>query len=188
MPSTKATSIRPIEQHSGKQWTEWTTRLDSLGARTKTHPQIVVEIKSLIDAGWWDKSAQPNTDWWAQNIAIAYEQHTGLRNVGQQSDGLYAATISKTVVGSVDDLLRKWSESSISEAHSKPRISKTPKRSYWRIDMQDGTKTEVAFEPKLNSKVLITISQSKITNQHFVDARKKAWRPILNSFVDGLNK
>lgn len=138
-----------------------------------------------MDNGWWDKKKQPKLNWWAQGIAIRYELHCGMRIPGQQSDGLFAVSISKTITGNLNEIFEKWSSKGIKDKHSEPRVSHTPKRSYWRTNLEDDTKLEVAFEPKGEAKVLITISQSKITDPSLMDTQKAHWKKVLDLTFNG---
>ena len=176
----KEMSVKPIEDHSAKSWKEWVKKLDSMDARNLKHKDIAILTRQLMDDGWWDKKKQPKLDWWAQGIAICYEQHCGMRIAGQQSDGLFAATISKTVSGDLDALFKKWLKNNIKDKHSEPRISHTPKRSYWRTNLEDDTKLEVAFEPKSEEKVLVSISQTKLADPSLMESQKAHWKKIID--------
>lgn len=175
---TKEMSVEPIEKYSSKTWKQWVKELDSKGARKLKHNDIAILTRELIDNGWWDKKEQPKTNWWAQGIAICYEQHCGLRIAGQQADGLFAVTVSKTITGDVDKVFKKFSKIGIENKHDDVRISHTPKRSYWRTNLADKTKLEVGFEAKGDDKVLITFSQSKIVDPTVMDKQKVYWKKI----------
>ncbi len=137
----------------------------------------------LLQSGWWDVNAQPKLDWWAQGIAIAYEQSVGLRIVGQQSDGMFAATVSKTLAAQTDHVYKAWCTYESAKDHGPARLSQTPKRLYWRADMHDGSKIEAAFESKGDTKTLMTISQTKITDQSLVSSQKAHWTRVMEHFL-----
>ena len=177
---TKPVSKLPIENHSNKSWKNWLNGLNRLGAIEMSHQQIVNNVVGLMNNGWWDLEKQPKIYWWAQNISIAYEQDMGLRAVGQQSDGLYVATVSKTVNDDLGHWFKFWDKLDKGREISSIRTSHTPKRSYWRGKLANKTKLEVAFKPKENNKISITVTQSKITNPNLVADHKKHWGEVLN--------
>lgn len=93
----KNTTIRPvntqaIEQATGASWQEWCAFLDESGAAQLDHNAIVRKARKFKQI----------SGWWAQSVAVAYEQHIGRRKPGQRSDGLFNASASRTIVGSLD--------------------------------------------------------------------------------------
>ncbi|MCW4386401.1 DUF4287 domain-containing protein [Salinibacterium sp. SYSU T00001] len=86
-----------LEAATGRPREAWTELLDAAGATRWEHPQIAAW---LVDEHGVD-------GWWAQGIAIAFEQARGMRVPGQQSDGTFAAGSSRTVPGEAGEVLEK---------------------------------------------------------------------------------
>ena len=70
---TRSTSIPGIERATGRLWSEWVDYFEAAGARSLAHPEIARLARAAVS------DDLKSVDWWAQGIAIAYEQHAGLR-------------------------------------------------------------------------------------------------------------
>lgn len=83
---------------TGRGREEWFGILDEAGAATWTHPEIAAWLAA-------DQGVDP---WWSQHLTVAYEQARGIRSPGQRQDGLFEASVSRTVpldaVGALDAL------------------------------------------------------------------------------------
>lgn len=82
---------------TGRSREDWFALLDAEAATGWGHTRIATFLREEhgVDA------------WWSQGVTVAYEQARGLRQPGQQSDGTFAASSSKTLP--VDrDTLRPW--------------------------------------------------------------------------------
>jgi hypothetical protein len=71
---------------TGKHPDEWFALLDSAGATEWSHTTIARWLSDLAVDGWW-----------AQSITVRYEQARGMRLPGQQSDGTFAVSASRSV-------------------------------------------------------------------------------------------
>lgn len=87
-----------IESGTARNWREWLAFLDSIGAETLTHKEIAWRVHETGDA----------SGWWAQSIAVAYEQHIGRRAPGQDGDGKFAVSVTRTVAGDMDRAFERW--------------------------------------------------------------------------------
>ena len=161
---------------TGKSIDEWFVWLDGIGARDLPHAGIVGRIReSGLESGWW-----------AQGIAVAYEQHIGRRRPGQDSSGAYAVSVTRTMASTPDALLRRWrsrmdprGEIDGVEFQGEASASVTPKRHYWRRALADGSRVVAALEPKTDGKALLTVSHEKLGSPKQVERWRKAWKEEL---------
>ena len=72
----------------GTAATAWVA-VHGVGARDLTHHEIATNVLELLD-GTIDNPA-----WWAQSIAVTYEQAIGRRIPGQRPDGTFQMSVSK---------------------------------------------------------------------------------------------
>ncbi len=79
---------------TGRAPDDWYALLDAADGRTIGHTAIAAH---LVRVG-----VDP---WWAQGIAIGYEQSRGLRIPGQRSDGTFAVSASRQVPGEREAVL-----------------------------------------------------------------------------------
>ena len=86
----KPTNISAITKATNRPWDDWVAALDAAGAREMNHGDIAKQALKLMPEPVEQKG------WWAQGVAIAYEQHTGLRIPGQSSTGSFQTSTSKT--------------------------------------------------------------------------------------------
>jgi hypothetical protein len=82
---------------TGRGWDAWLTILDRAGGRGLDHKGLVAVLERQVDSGWW-----------AQMIAVGYEQARGLRKKHETPRG-YQVSGSKTVEVPVARLFAAWS-------------------------------------------------------------------------------
>lgn len=82
-------NTEPIVRATSIPWEQWVASLDAKGARTLDHTSIAQLVLAQMPQ-------IRSKHWWAQSVAIAYEQHVGLRVVGQSCDGTYALVMAPT--------------------------------------------------------------------------------------------
>lgn len=80
---------------TGKSAAEWFAILDELGATAWSHAQIAARLVA-------DHEVAP---WWAQGVTVRYEQARGMRLPGQQADGTFSASVSRSLRGAQLELL-----------------------------------------------------------------------------------
>lgn len=146
------------------------------------HPEIVklvyAEIEKMTD----------KPGWWAQGITVAYEQHIGRRAAGQRSDGTFEVSVSRTFNGSREEVFTKCLERLTNETEfdgrsiANVRTSKTLVRSYWRCDLDDGSKLTIAIEQKAPGKVLIVVTHSSLQSAD----EGSNWREFWKSYTEEL--
>jgi hypothetical protein len=82
---------------TGRTSEEWFALLDAAGASGWRHGDIATWLHEQhgVDA------------WWCQSVTVRYEQARGIRLPGQQPDGTFAASSSRTVDGPLDEAYRR---------------------------------------------------------------------------------
>ncbi len=101
-----------------------------------------------------------NPHWWAQSVAIAFEQHVGLRVPGQSSTGDFRVSASRTMSCDRDEAVARWIARFAGSPHlghevQSARQSRTEKRTFWRATLDGAGKLEVAAEAKPHARSLI---------------------------------
>ncbi|MGI9449845.1 MAG: hypothetical protein ACR2QH_04250 [Geminicoccaceae bacterium] len=173
----KPTSTRAIEEATDASWQEWCAFLDGQRAAQLDHNAIVKKARTF----------KKISGWWAQSIAVAYEQHIGRRKPGQRSDGLFNVSISRTIKALPEPAYASWCSfaASLSEVDgqllaAEPTTSATPKRLYWRCKFEGGSRAIVSFESKGAERVLIAIEHQKIALETQTAEKKRAWAALLD--------
>ncbi|RZU62580.1 hypothetical protein [Zhihengliuella halotolerans] len=180
----KPSNVSAIEKVTDRSWEAWVALLDDAGARELDHGGIAVIAQRNLDV------EGGNNGWWAQSVAVAYEQHIGRRLPGQRPDGTFEASVSRTVEGRREDVARAWAEVLLDQlaAHGgvggvalegDARANDTGKRSYWRVGLTDGTRVAVAFEDKGADRVTVTATHERIAAPDHVADWKADWKELL---------
>src|SRR5205085_12132699 len=110
-----------------------------------------------------------------QTVTVGYERIKGLRTRGQQRDGSYGASKSRTFDAPVDTLFHAWANASIrkrwlTDAGVKVRTATPPKS--MRLGFADGTIVAVGFIAKGASKSSVAIEHTKLPDQATADRLK----------------
>lgn len=178
---TKSSNLESIEKATGKTWGAWVKLLDAAKGRELAHSKIADLVAAEL-AGKVD-----NPGWWAQGVAVAYEQHIGRRQPGQRSDGSFEISINKNLGGSRADIFARV----IEWANAKPdfnghhfdnvRTSETPLRSYWRCNLDDGTKVELAVGPRSGDNYMLTVAHTKLASSAVADTWRSYWKDEVQS-------
>lgn len=152
---------------------------------TRAH-EILAEHSATVES-----LQDTNLHWWAQGIAIAYEQETGRRQNYQRCDGSYGASASKTIAGELDEVGKAWADYAAQHLPvvmgipwaGEPRLSSTEKWRYWRCELATGAPVNVNVTTKGPDKVVIAADMRKLTSQEDSVHFKAAWKEILGDFA-----
>src|SRR5699024_2897368 len=91
-----------------------------------------------------------------------------------RADGTFDVAVSRTLAGDRDEVIAGFAEliddrppqglspGGVVDSTDRPRRSRTQKRSFWRADLQDGTKCEAAAEAKPADPTLLVLTASKL--------------------------
>ncbi|QIV87404.1 hypothetical protein NMP99_01820 [Glutamicibacter mishrai] len=178
----KSSNTSAIANATSVPWPTWSTQLDEAKAGEMTHKEIAELAYSLMP------QAVENPGWWAQSVAVAYEQQIGRRLPGQAQDGTFQGSVSTTVAADLDTALARWEEQVDGMDVFNGQTLAEPARSsgserwrYWRASFSDGTKAQVDIGLKGDkSSVAINITKAETPDQ--VSEWKSFWRQILAEF------
>jgi len=93
-------SDEALAEATGRHYEGWFELLDGWGAQERRHGEMA---RWLVDE-------QGVPGWWAQTVTVAYEQARGLRLPGQQPDGTFDASATKTVGVPVERLFEAFAD------------------------------------------------------------------------------
>ena len=118
---------------------------------------------------------------------VAYEQEIGRRVPGQRADGTFDVAVSRTIPGDRSALIEKFASlvgDTLNEValDGDPRTSETAKRSFWRANLEGGTKVEAAAETKSEDKTLFVLTTSKLPSPEALEE----WRAFGKDFLKQL--
>ncbi|HJX78002.1 hypothetical protein [Glutamicibacter sp.] len=177
--ATKSSNIEAIIKATGKPWEQWVEQIESAGAKELSHKPLASMIYQLMPADL------ENPGWWAQSVAIAYEQHIGRRVPGQASDGSFKGSVSTTLNTDLEGALQSWvgsvaefSEFIGAQLASEPAVSGSEKWRYWRAQFSDGSCVSVNITMKGN-KASVSAGHAKLANPQDLEGWKSFWRQIL---------
>lgn len=175
-----------IARATGIGWNDWTGFLDAADGRRLPHADLAVAATDRLLSGKAGK-IPGNAEWWGQSIAVAYEQHIGRRVPGQSSMGDFHVTVTKTVPGDLDAVLRAWLgvAGEVAEFGGVPvqgpaRVSITEKWRYWRIKLADGSRVSVDIGKKSAEKSSISINHTRLETADSLEDWRGTWRGILD--------
>lgn len=161
-----------IAKGSGKNWAEWVEILDDWGAADKSHTDIARHVHELgVD------------DWWAQSVTVGYERIKGLRATGQQRDGSFEGSASKTFAVSVDRLAAAWTDDADREAWLTPgtlTLCTAQEGKSARFDVADeGGILAMYFTDKGPDKSSVQLQVVNLASKEAADAFRETWKARL---------
>lgn len=169
--SPERMSDSAVQTKTGKSWDEWFAILDSAGARSMSHKEIV----AILD----QHGVGP---WWRQMVTVTYEQARGLREKHQTATG-YTANASRTLAVPVDRLFEAWSDEAIRRRwlpDADLTIRKATPGKSLRISWGDGTNVDVGLLAKGDSKSQIAVEHAKLPDAEAVGRAKEYWKRALD--------
>ncbi|MBX3531415.1 MAG: hypothetical protein KF849_12460 [Rhizobiaceae bacterium] len=177
--STKPISTAAFGDKTGRDWAGWLAFLERIGARDLSHTQIAEKVAATGDA----------SPWWAQSITVAFEQHIGRRKPGQRNSGAFEVSANRTVAEDRTSLFARvaahlGAAKSLGDVAvgSDARTSITPKRSYWRATLADGSTVQLAAEPKGDGKTMLNVTHMKLGAEADVARWRAFWKDELGKF------
>ncbi|MEU3331624.1 hypothetical protein ACF046_04650 [Glutamicibacter creatinolyticus] len=177
--TSKSSNIPAIERATGIGWGQWVEHLGAAQAQTLAHARIAELAEQRMP------HRVENSGWWAQSVAVAYEQHIERRLPGQAHDGSFQFSVSRTIDADMDQALQRWQElvQERGDFNGVPiqepgRASSTPKWRYWRIGLQDGARIAVNISAK-GAKSAVVVNHSGIMDPDLVENWKSYWRSLL---------
>lgn len=176
-PSEHSHAAR-IESGTGSSLGIWVQRIDDADGRALDHAAIARMLPER-----WEIS-----DWWAQGVAVAYEQVIGRRVLGQRSDGAFGASVSRTVEGDPDSVRARWDAFMTGRRRESldvgaPSLTDTATWRYWRAPLGDGTRVSVSITARDPGRSTLGLEHKGIETAEGREAWKAAWRRTLTEFT-----
>jgi len=167
-----------VHARTGKTWAEWFKILDAAGARKLNHTQIATCL--------FDEHKVPG--WWAQMVAVTYEQAHGMRAKHEQPEGDFEISVSKTIDAPVAKAFAAWEDEKVRRKWLKDfgfTIRKAAPHKSMRITWVDGkTSVEVNFYAKGETKSQVAAQHSKLANAQQAERMKKYWAEQLEKLKE----
>lgn len=181
MPSPKkiaGISDEAVAKATGKGWSHWISLLDKKKATEMTHKEIAKflhEKKGL-------------SGWWAQMVAVGYEQQRAMRVAHQQPEG-FEISKSKTLPISPMKAFKAWNDLKARDSWLGEDITvrkATPAKSM-RITWSDGkTNVDVNFYDKGEDKCQVSIQHTRLSSAAQAERMKKYWAGKLEAYKNFL--
>lgn len=183
MSSPDPRRIAAVETGTGIMWADWLDFFEP--HRELDHTAMAKLALDYIRAEGNSRSPE----WWAQGVTVAYEQHIGRRKVGEQCDGSFAINASKTLPGTMDEILGKLVAAGAGRDEfagipiaSEPTTSATEKWRYWRVKLDDGSRVSINVQQKpTGNKSVAAVNHDGLDSDAGADALKAWWRDYLGS-------
>lgn len=177
--ATKSSNTGAIAAATGRPWDQWSAALHDASAEKLGHKQIAELAFTLMPRDL------ENPGWWAQGVAVAFEQEIGRRLPGQAQDGTFQGSTTATLHTTLDEALARWLQAVAGRKEfngqtlsGDPATSSSERWRYWRASFSDGTKTQVDIGLK-GEKATIAVNVTKASTPQMVSEWKSFWRQIL---------
>ncbi|AHW64221.1 Hypothetical protein CGLY_08880 [Corynebacterium glyciniphilum AJ 3170] len=183
--------IARVVQATGVAWDSMVRAFEAAGGAESSHADLAAAVHPLMVGSGVD-----NPGWWGQGATVAYEKQIGRRVTGQSSAGDFQVAASRTVdAKTTAGLAGDDSPAAVRDRVGavitgdatvclvgEPRVSDTPKRSYWRCSLEDGASLEVAVAPKNQTRVTVTLTVSDMVSAE----QRETMRAVLKEILAGL--
>lgn len=155
---------------AGKTPDEWYAILDAQNASEWKHTVIA---RWLFDTYGNVPGATPVTGWWCQAVTVRYEQARGMRAPGQQPDGTFEVSSSRSIPTDQRHALDVAISLVAADLGTAPvsvnRVSNYPS-ARWKLD--NGETIQATAHPLRNGKTPVTLTHSRIPEStRLADAR-----------------
>lgn len=163
-----------VRAKTGRGWEEWVRTLDRHDAHTLSHGEIAKLVSTTYNI----------PSWWTQTVTVGYERIKGLRVRGQQRNGTFGMTISRTFNVPVATLFDAWHNAAtrrrwLGAAGVKVRTANTPKT--MRLGLSDGTIVAVGFTAKGATKSAVALEHAKLPDRETAARIKRQWSEWLDA-------
>ena len=175
--------IAAIERATGRSWDDWLAYFASIQANTLDHHAIATHLLTELD-GMVD-----NLGWHAQATSNAYEHFIGRRVPGQQPDGTFRLSVSRSTTLAMPELMVEWQKFAAADANvetmlaAEPRVSGTENRVTWRAKGVDDTTITVISEPKPNGTASLVVQHGGLPSQESSAETKEMWLTVVSRFL-----
>ena len=175
--------IHAIERATGRSWGDWLGYLHRIGADDLDHHAIATHLLAELDG------MVENLGWYAQAIAVAYEQHAGRRVPGQQPDGSFRMSVSRSTSLAMADLMSRWAAFAATDPDvrrltcAEPRVSGTDNRITWRTEGHHGSTVTVISEPKKSGTAALVVQHGGLPSPAVSADTRLTWTSVLERFL-----
>jgi hypothetical protein len=162
---------------TGKASEAWFAILEERSARSLPHG----DIAKLLH----DDYGVPG--WWSQMVTVDYERSIGRRETGQRSDGDFTTSASRTLPGTLDEVLDRWLAwlgaadgfDGVPFA-AEPVVSRTEKWRYWRVKLAGGSKVAANISVKAKgASCTLAVEHDKLADKPEAERWKSFWKAYL---------
>lgn len=167
-------SENAIEKATGQPWNIWLERLEQMGARQLLHKEIATKLVADYQV----------PGWWAQSLTVRYEQVVGRRQVGQSNDGSFSINVSKTVAGSLNEVMLWWLKKVQSRtdfnglAIVSSSTTETEKWRHYRVALKDGSRVVVSVYAKSATKASVGLQHDKLASTAAGEVWRQYWKTL----------
>jgi hypothetical protein len=171
-------SDEKLQAATGRSRGQWHDLLDEQKAIEWTHTQIATWLRETHDVDGW----------WAQGVTVGYEQARGMRVPGQQPDGTFSTSASKTVELSQADALDLAIEAYGAAAGSAPvTVSREAKHPAARWKLVDGSTVLVTVSPG-GAQSRIVLTHSKLDSAERLGGAKAELATVLGALASRVDR
>ena len=168
-----------IKEKTGCTWERWVFALDHARAYELSHREIAKLVKEKYDT----------PSWWTQMVTVGYERIKGLRTRGQQRNGTFTMSRSRTFDVDVQTLYDAWADGRrrkrwLGESGVKVRTATSPKSI--RLQLPDGAIVAVGFAPKGAGKSAVALEQARLPDRETAERLKQQWSAWLDALREVL--
>ena len=156
-----------VAAKTGRTWAQWLESLDRERAHELSHRDLARLLRDRYDVG----------PWWTQMLAVGYERIKGLRAKGQQRNGAYQVSKSRTFNVAVDELFGAWADATtrkrwLGDAGVRVRTATRPKS--MRLEV-GGAVVAAGFMPKGAGRSAVAVEQARLPSREAADAAQRQW-------------
>lgn len=170
-------SDEAILKATGAPWTHWLEVFSLMDAKSLPHKDIARKLS--------EDHKVPG--WWSQMLTVKFEYEIGRRQIRQDKPGEYTMNFSSTIHGHLDIIYKRWqhAHNTIKELNGvafleAPVLSQTDNWRYWKAKMSDGSRIYINFSQKSEEKVLLQITQERISSEAKADQWKEYWKYVVH--------
>jgi hypothetical protein len=177
---TQPANIPAIEKATHKSWKEWVSFIDENDGRNLSHREIAHLVNDILEETMY------SSGWWAQAITVGYEQHIGRRVPGQNSQGVFEVSVSKTFHQDADNTVAAWLRYVTAAGEfdgipltGTPTKSEPAARRHWAVDLDDGSRLNADVTVGAADSSVLTITHTKLEDQLAIERWRRFWKQQL---------
>jgi hypothetical protein len=142
-----------VAARSGRSVREWLEILDAEAATRLSHDQIVALLVDVYEA----------SEWGAQSVAVRYQQERGIPLPGQQADGTFQVSVSRSILGPQSALLDLAIARATALAEQDPtEVHRLPDRTTAEWTLANGDLLTARVGAPSRDKCAVSLVQSRI--------------------------